>query len=181
MTKSLTILVGSTRTNRIGLGIADWIGEQAKAAGFDTVNLLDLKEIDLPKFDAPLPPMYAAVDTPEAKAWADEIATAEYLLVLTPEYNQSIPASLKSAIDHLYGEWKDKPTAIVSYGYMGGGANAARHLRDILAFLKTDLVGTTAAIQLGDTTVVDGSFAGSGATADEIAALHATLVALGEK
>lgn len=181
MTKSLTILIGSTRTNRLGLGVAEWVSEQAKAAGFDAVELLDLKEIALPKFDTPVPPMYAAVDTPEAKAWAQEITAVEHLLVLTPEYNQSIPASLKSAIDYLSAEWKDKPTAIVSYGYMGGGANASKHLREILAFLKTDLVDATAAIQLGDTTVVDGSFASEGATSDEVAALQATLTTLGEK
>ena len=181
MTKSLTILVGSTRTNRLGLGVAEWVSEQAKKAGFDTVNLLDLKEVALPKFDAPMPPMYAPVDTPDAKAWAEKITAVEHLLVITPEYNQSIPASLKSAIDHLSAEWKDKPTAIVSYGYMGGGANASKHLHEILAFLKTDLVDTTAAIQLGDSTVVDGSFVGSGATSDEVAALQATLTALGEK
>ncbi len=181
MTKTLSILIGSTRTNRLGADIAAWVGEQAKTAGFDTVEFIDLKEIQLPKFDAPMPPMYAALDTPEAKAWAATIAAATHLVVLTPEYNQSIPASLKSALDHLSAEWKEKPSAIVSYGYMGGGKSAASHLRDILAFLKTDLVDTGATIQLGDATVVDNKFTSAGVTPEETDVLQNELRALSEK
>ena len=181
MTKTLSILIGSTRTNRLGADVAAWVGEQAKTAGFDAVKFIDLKAVQLPKFDAPMPPMYAALDSPEAKSWASVIADASHLLVLTPEYNQSIPASLKSAIDHLSAEWVDKPTAIVSYGYMGGGKSAASHLRDILAFLKTNLVDTSATIQLGDATVVDNAFAGAGVTPEETNALQIELRALSEK
>ena len=181
MTKTLSILIGSTRTNRLGADIAAWVGEQAKTAGFDEVEFIDLKDVQLPKFDTPIPPMYAALESEEAKAWAKTIANTSHLVVLTPEYNQSIPASLKSAIDHLYAEWNNKPTAIVSYGYMGGGKSAASHLRDILAFLKTDLVDVNATIQLGDATVVDNKFTSTGVTSEETDALHNELRTLSEK
>lgn len=181
MTKTLSILIGSTRTNRLGADVATWVGKQAKSAGFDEVELIDLKDIQLPKFDTPIPPMYAALESEEAKAWGKTIAGTSHLVVLTPEYNQSIPASLKSAIDHLYAEWSNKPTAIVSYGYMGGGKNAASHLRDILAFLKADLVDTNTTIQLGDATVVNDAFAGAGVTPEEIDALQGELRTLSEK
>lgn len=181
MAKSLSIIIGSTRTNRIGHGVAEWVSEQAKTAGFDTIELLDLKEINLPKFDTPVPPMYAPLETAEAKAWAQQISAAEHLLVLTPEYNRSIPASLKSAIDYLSAEWNEKPTAIVGYGYMGAAGNARKHLGEILGFLKTDLVEDTAGIQLGDATVVDGVFAGAGVTSDETATLATVLTELAAK
>lgn len=181
MTKSLSIIVGSTRTNRLGRSIAEWVSEQAQTAGFDSAELLDLKDINLPKFDTPVPPQYAPVDTDEARAWAAKIAATEHLVVLTPEYNQSIPASLKSALDYLSAEWAGKPTAIIGYGYMGGAATARKHLTDILGFLKTDLVADTAAIQLGEATVVDNAFAGSGVTADETAAIQHVLSELAAK
>lgn len=181
MSKSLSIIVGSTRTNRLGHSVAAWVADQAKAAGFDNVELLDLKEQNLPKFDTPVPPQYAPVDSDEARAWGEKVAAAEHIVVLTPEYNQSIPASLKSAIDYLSGEWVDKPTAIIGYGYMGGAASARKHLADILGFLKTDLVSETAGIQLGEATVVDGTFAGSGVSADEAAAIQNVLSALADK
>lgn len=181
MAKSLSIIIGSTRTNRVGRGVAEWVSEQAKTAGFETVELLDLKEINLPKFDTPVPPQYAPLETAEAKAWAQQINDSEHILVLTPEYNRSIPASLKSAIDYLSAEWTDKPVAIAGYGYIGAAGNARKHLSEILGFLKTDIVEETAGIQLGDATIVDGSFAETGVTSDETTALNAVLTALAAK
>lgn len=181
MSNSLSIIIGSTRTNRVGRDVAEWISTQAKEHGFDEVELIDLQEINLPKFDVAVPPMYSAVDTPEVKAWAAKISAAQHLLFLTPEYNQSIPADLKAAIDYLSAEWNGKPAAIASYGYMGGGASASRHLRDIIAFVKTDLITESATIQLGDTTVVDGVFTPAGVTPEEVSALQTTLRTLSEK
>ncbi len=181
MTKTLSIIIGSTRTARVGRAIAEWISTQAGEAGFDNVALLDLKEIALPKFDAAVPTMYAPIDTPEARAWGAQVAAADYLLVLTPEYNRGVPADLKAAIDTLYGEWDSKPTAIVSYGYMGGGANAGSHLRDTLTHVKTDLVEETAAIQLNETLVTDGAVQASQVDETTVQALQQTLRALAAK
>mgnify|MGYP003621459270 CR=1 FL=1 len=181
MAKSLSIIIGSTRTNRVGHSIAEWVGEQAKEAGFDEIKLLDLKEINLPKFDTPVPPQYAPLETAEAKAWAQQINDAQHILVLTPEYNRSIPASLKSAIDYLSAEWNNKPVAIAGYGYIGAAANARKHLGEILGFLKTDIVEETAGIQLGDATLVDGAFTGAGVTSEETAIFDTVLTALAAK
>lgn len=180
MTKSLSIIVGSTRTGRIGRSIAEWVSERARAAGFDEVALLDLKTEALPQFDAPVPPMRQAPDTPAAKAWAAKIGAAERILVLTPEYNRGVPAGLKSAIDTVYSQWHDKPTAIVSYGYMDGGQRAASHLRDSLEFLKTDLLPETAALQLTEQNTADGFVTDKVAPADA-QALDNVLAALGRK
>lgn len=178
MTKSLSIIIGSTRTNRVGKAIATWISEQATAAGFDHVELIDLKEIDLPKFDAAMPTMYAPIETPEARAWGKKLDGTERVIVLTPEYNRGVPADLKAAIDTLYEEWEGKPLAIVSYGYMGGGSNAAGHLRDTLAHLKTDLIEETAAIQLTQTLVTDETVQADEVEDEAKAALTNTLKAL---
>jgi NAD(P)H-dependent FMN reductase len=151
MSKKIKLVIGSTRQNRNGKPIADWLVATAKDAGYD-LDVLDLKEINLPKFEAGVSPMYMPVDTPEAKAWATQIADAEGLVFLTAEYNRSIPGSLKDAIDYLYAEWNEKPVSIVSYGWIDGGGSATNHLTDILNWVKTKIVGPQIAIKFNDTT-----------------------------
>lgn len=146
MSKKLKMIIGSIRENRNGKVVADWLVEQAKSAGYE-LEVLDLKEINLPKFDSAVSPMYAAVDTPEAKSWAAQIADADGLVFLTSEYNRSIPASLKDAIDYLYTEWNGKKASIVSYGWIDGGASATKHLTDILNWVKLELQGPEIAIK----------------------------------
>lgn len=180
MTKSITIIVGSTRTNRIGKAMADWVASCA-AEEFDTVELLDLKEVNLPKFDAAVSPMAEPIDTPEALAWGETIASTERLLFVTPEYNRSVPSDLKAAIDMLYGEWNEKPAAILSYGYIEGGRNAGKHLRDSLAHLNTNLVEHTAAIQLSEALVQNGEVQPEEITSDTKADVTQMLAALAAK
>lgn len=158
MSKKIKLILGSTRQNRNGLPVANWLINQAKNAGYD-VELLDLKEVNLPKFEAAVSPMYMQVDTPEAKAWAEQIASADGLVFLTSEYNRSIPASLKDAIDYLYAEWNGKKGSIVSYGWTDGGGSASKHLTDILNWVKIELVGPEVAISFTpDTFAENGSF-----------------------
>src|SRR5260221_5849807 len=71
----------------------------------------------------------------------DRIRRADAVLFITPEYNRSVPAPLKNAVDvgsRPYGKsaWEGKPAAIVSVspGPLGAfGAN--HHLRQSLVFL----------------------------------------------
>lgn len=146
MSKKIKLILGSVRQGRVGAPIAEWLVNVAKESGVD-VEVLDLKEVNLPKFESAVSPMYAAVDTPEAKAWAAQIAEADGLIFLTSEYNRSIPASLKDAIDYLYTEWNGKRASIVSYGWIDGGASATKHLTDILNWVKIELVAPSVAIK----------------------------------
>lgn len=76
-----------------------------------------------------------------------EIAGAQGLLFVTPEYNRSVPGVLKNAIDNAsrpYGKsaWGGKPAGVLgmSVGAMGT-AMAQQHLRNILAYLDVPLLG----------------------------------------
>lgn len=151
MGKKLKLIVGSTRQGRNSIKVANWLVAQATEAGYD-LELLDLKEVNLPMFDSAVSPMYSSIDTPEAKAWAAQIAEADGIVFLTAEYNRSIPASLKNAIDYLYTEWNGKKAAIVSYGWIDGGGSATKHLRDIIDFVKTEVVGKEIAIPFTEAT-----------------------------
>lgn len=76
-----------------------------------------------------------------------DIAAAQGLLFVTPEYNRSIPGVLKNAIDHAsrpYGKnaWAGKPAGVlgISVGAIGT-ALAQQHLRNILAYLDVPTLG----------------------------------------
>jgi NAD(P)H-dependent FMN reductase len=134
----IKVILGSMRPNRFGIQPATWIMEQAKQFSDQaTFELVDLKEIDLPFLDEPVPPStaeeYAHNHT---KEWAQVINDADGFIFVTSEYNHSFPASLKNAIDFLYKEWNYKPAAIVSYGADAGGARAVEHLRGVLSWQK---------------------------------------------
>ena len=71
-----------------------------------------------------------------------EIAAAQGVIFVTPEYNRSIPGVLKNALDHgsrPYGQgvWGGKPAGVrgASPGAIGT-ALAQQHLRNVLAFLN---------------------------------------------
>ncbi|MDK3024327.1 NAD(P)H-dependent oxidoreductase [Cupriavidus taiwanensis] len=89
------------------------------------------------------------LDDKPTQAWTafrDRIRRADAVLFVTPEYNRSVPAPLKNAIDvgsRPYGSsvWDGKPGAIISAspGAIGGfGAN--HHLRQSLVFLNVPIL-----------------------------------------
>jgi NAD(P)H-dependent FMN reductase len=57
-----------------------------------------------------------------------KIASLDGYIIVTPEYNRSTSAVLKNALDHIYGEFTNKPVAFISYGSVGG-ARAVEQLR----------------------------------------------------
>jgi chromate reductase len=88
-----------------------------------------------------------ANQAPQVKRLKSEIAGAQGLLFVTPEYNRSVPGVLKNAIDHAsrpYGQsaFAGKPAGVigVSIGAIGTAA-AQQHLRNILAYLDVPTLG----------------------------------------
>jgi len=139
--KIIGILVGSLRKNSFSETIARHLSGLL-ADQFD-VKLLDISNLTMYNQD---------LDMEEAtpQAWIDfrrEVKAVDAVLFVTPEYNRSIPAVLKNALDiasRPYGQnsWNDKPGAVVSFspGNLGGfGAN--HHLRQIATCLNIHLMG----------------------------------------
>src|SRR5262245_12956560 len=116
----MAIIIGSTRNGRFGPTVADWFAAHARRHANLEVDRVDLAETRLPEtlsdHDEPLPS--------PVRALAPRLAAADAFVVVTPEYNQSFPAPLKTALDWFYDEWKAKPVALVSYGRESGGLNA---------------------------------------------------------
>lgn len=142
----IAVIVGSTRQNRVGLDVGRWVIEQA-ADRPATYELVDLKEEKLPLFDAPVPPSMGMYPDQETKDWAAKVASYDGYIFVTPEYNHSIPGSLKNALDLVYAEWNNKAAGIVGYGSLGGG-RAIEHLRGIAAELQIADVRQTVTFSL---------------------------------
>jgi len=133
--KDVVVLVGSLRKDSINRKVAKALMKLAPAE-----LALDIVEIgDLPLYNEDLD-----TDTPPA-AWVsfrERIARADAVLFVTPEYNRSVPAGLKNALDvgsrpPGKSAWNAKPGAVVS---VSPGALAAfganHHLRQSLVFLN---------------------------------------------
>lgn len=136
--KKLGIVVSSTRPARIGPKVAAWV-ESVVPAGEWEVELLDLSQIALPFLDEVDMPANGNYALPHTKAWAEQVCGVGALVVVTPQYNKSFPASIKNAIDFLYSEWHAKPIALVGYGW-SGAAQATQALAEVLTHVKADVV-----------------------------------------
>ncbi|MET9067708.1 NADPH-dependent FMN reductase [Streptosporangium sandarakinum] len=148
----IAVVVGSTRPGRRGAGVARWVEEAAGrhaavASGEAAVEVVDIAEYGLPLLDEPLPAKFGDYRNPHTVRWAETIRSFDGFVFVVPEYNHSVPAALKNAIDYLYAEWCDKAAGIVGYG-VDGGIRAAEHLRLILAETKVAVVRTQVALSM---------------------------------
>ncbi len=130
----IAVIVGSLRKESFNLKTAKALMELAPESL--SLELLDISS--LPMFNEDL----EATPPKEWEKLREEIKAVDGLLFLTPEYNRSVPAVLKNAIDvgsRPYGQnsWNGKPAAIVSVSIgniSGFGAN--HHLRQSLTFVN---------------------------------------------
>jgi len=135
MAKDIVVIVGSLRKESFNRKMANALRELAPASlelGIVEIGQLPLYNQDLDPDNVPA----------AWKEFRDRMKKADGVLFITPEYNRSIPAPLKNAIDvgsRPYGQsvWDQKPAAVISVspGQIGGfGAN--HHLRQSLVFLN---------------------------------------------
>lgn len=76
------------------------------------------------------------------QSFREQIASIDSFLFITPEYNRSVPAVLKNALDvasrpPVKNAWSGKPAAIISHSpgtYGGFGAN--HHLRQVMTVIN---------------------------------------------
>jgi NAD(P)H-dependent FMN reductase len=129
------IILGSTRPNRNGEQVATWVQGIAGQRGDADYELVDLRDYPLPHLDESLPASTGQYQNEHTRQWAAKVASFDGYVIVTPEYNHSIPGVLKNALDYLYTEWQDKAVGFVSYGAVGG-ARAVEHLRQIAGQLK---------------------------------------------
>jgi NAD(P)H-dependent FMN reductase len=129
--------------------VGKWVLAQAASTPDFEAELVDLADFELPLFNEPVSPRYNPHRQPEpvVASWLSRLAAADGYIIVTPEYNHSVPGVLKNALDFVASELAKKPVAIVTYGYSAAGARAAEHLKGILNELKAAVVPEAVAIQ----------------------------------
>lgn len=135
----IAVVVGSLRKESFNARLAEGLTRLAPSSF--TFNKLRIDDL----------PLYNQDDDDNqaeaVKRLKGEIAAADAVLFVTPEYNRSIPGVLKNAIDHAsrpYGQsaWAGKPAGVVgaSIGSIGT-ALSQQHLRNVLAYLDMPTMG----------------------------------------
>ena len=159
MTTSILVLVGSLRAGSVNRRLAESIRDQAPdgvtvelAEGLDT---LPFYNEDLDGDDVPA----------AAAAFRDQVASADRLLVVTPEYNGTMPAVLNNAIDWLsrpYGAGAivGKPFAVVGatptpYGGKWAHEDTLRSARIAGAAVVEDVVLSQSSLEVDVLTDTD--------------------------
>ena len=145
---NVAIILGSTRPRRNGEAVAKWVYDIARRRTDATFEIIDLRDVNLPLLDEPLPPSLGQYSQPHTKAWAAKITEFDAFVFVTPEYNHGIPAALKNAIDFLFREWNHKAAGFVSYGGSANGARAVEQLRLVMAELHVATVRSQVLLSL---------------------------------
>jgi NAD(P)H-dependent FMN reductase len=144
MTK-LLVIMGSTRPTRAVDRLIPWVMSRAQARdGFD-VELIDLRDWPLPFFAEHFGTIGDLADPtysePVVRAWNAKVKAADAFLIVTPEYNHSVPGALKNAIDSVWLSFgfRNKPVAALGYSAgIGGGIRSIEHLAQM--FVEADAV-----------------------------------------
>ena len=120
----------------MGLPVAEWFIERARRHGRFEIDVIDLKELDLPLFAERQHPRLHQYESERQKAWGARVARLDAFVFVTPEYNYSPAPSLLNALDYLYVEWNYKAAGFVSYGGISGGMRAVQMAKQALTTLK---------------------------------------------
>ncbi|WP_439357056.1 NADPH-dependent FMN reductase [Bradyrhizobium sp. DASA03007] len=126
----VALIVGSTRPNRFADTAAQWIAIGAAKREDFKLDVLDMRDQNLPFFNEPVAPIYTEgqYSEPAAEAWRLRIRGYDAFIATVAEYNHGPAAVLKNAFDSACLEWNRKPIAFVGYGGVGA-ARAIEHLR----------------------------------------------------
>ena len=132
--RDVAVFVGSLRRASYNRMMAKALVELApRELRLEIVEIRDLSLYDQDLEDEPPAPW---------RALKDRIHRAEGVLFVTPEYNRSVPAVLKNAIDiasrpYRQSAWTGKPAGVVSVSMSAlGGFGANHHLRQSLVYLN---------------------------------------------
>ena len=143
----IQVIIGSTRAQRIGPQIAEWVAQVGRETIEAAFEIIDLREWPLPTDDETGVPAAGTYAFEHTRAWSRKISEGDAFVFVTPQYNWGYPAPLKNALDHLYKEWSGKPALIVTYG-AHGGAKCAEQLRQVLEGLKMLPIATMPGFKL---------------------------------
>jgi NAD(P)H-dependent FMN reductase len=150
-------ILGSVRSDRQGLRAARFIIRHLEGGGYEA-PIVDPLELNLPLLDR-MYKEYPKGRAPEIlERLAELLRKADAFVVVSGEYNHSIPPALSNTLDHFLEEYFWRLSAIVCYsGGRFGGVRAAMQLRAMLGELGTPSIPSLLPIaEIGTVLTSDG-------------------------
>lgn len=145
----IAIIISSTRDSRMGKEVADFVYEVARKRNDMSFEIVDLRDYPMPFFDEPASNAFVPSTHAIAVKWQNKMAEFDGFLFVVAEYNGSITAALKNALDYANPEWVRKSAAFFSYGSIGG-SRAVQHLKEICIELQMAPIRASVMIQGAD-------------------------------
>ena len=173
----ILLITGSARPNSTGKTVVNLVAEQLEKYRQVYSEVADLAKAALPFYDNTASPSsdQFKINHQSVQTWSNQVKSADAVIFIMPEYNHSITAIQKNAIDWLYEEWRDKPSAVVAYGYYGG-KHAVDAFKAINDTIKTKLTDPIAMLTIGQQLGADGSIINRAAADREVSAVIKALI-----
>lgn len=128
---------------------------EAARAGTATTELIDLREYELPIFDAD----QSRADAGDADVLASQLRDADAIILGSPMYHGSYSSPLKTALDYCgFDEFRDTTVGLLA---VSGGAfpvTALEHMRSVCRALNAWVIPHEAAIANSHSAFEDGEF-----------------------
>jgi NAD(P)H-dependent FMN reductase len=130
--RRIGVIVGSSRKNGNGAGIAAWVSHQIQREVAASGLPFEVVTADPTVAPHPLGPVSDGsyfpayvknsedYPSPAIQEWSRFVKGCSAFAIVSPEYNGGYPGELKNSIDHLFNEWTKKPVLLLTYGTQGG-------------------------------------------------------------
>lgn len=174
------VIPGSVRPNSANHNIIPYVEQDLASRDGVEFEVASLDDIRLPFYDSPMPPSAEGFEPTDekVKAWTEKVGAFDAYVFVAPEYNHSMSAIQKNAIDWVFKEWNDKKATVVTYNWYDH-KNTIDTFRAVLPIVKMTLVEPVAGLKFGVELAPDGT----GAVIDEAAVkskIHEAVSALTE-
>ena len=159
--KHIPVVLGTARIGRQSEGVAQAVVAIINAMDGHTSELVDVR--DHVSTAVTVPPWGDGGANEMSTAWKEIVEKSHALVLVTPEYNHSIPGELKLLLDSLWDSYVGKAVGLV--GVSAGTLGAARvidHIKPILIELKLHPIKEAVHIsKVKEAIADDGSFVDS--------------------
>ncbi len=142
----IALIISSTRQARWADKPAQWALKKMQQRQDIEVELVDLRDFDIPFFNEVASNAYVPTQDPNAVRWQQKVASFDGYVFLVAEYNRSVTGALKNALDQDYVGWNRKPMGAIGYGSVGA-ARAIEQLR--LMAVELQMVPVRAGVHIG--------------------------------
>ncbi|MGH7848517.1 MAG: NADPH-dependent FMN reductase [Candidatus Binatia bacterium] len=123
---SIPVILGTTRKGRMSTHAARFVTMQIEKRAGVVTELIDISNLPMPVDDAG--------DGIKDPMFAEKMAMADALVIVTPEYNHSFPGLLKHVLDSCLKEYIHKAAGIV--GVSAGPFGGVRAIQDFLPVIR---------------------------------------------